>query len=100
MNSFNHYAYGSVADWMYAVPGGIRLDSPGYSSLTLQPVTDRRLDFFEASIETIHGVISTHWHHEKHCTIYRFDTPIPARICLPGQEFIVPSGHYEYQIFG
>lgn len=98
MNSFNHYAYGSVADWMYAVPGGIRLDSPGYSNLVLRPIVDKRLDFFEASIDTVCGVISTHWHHEKGCTVYRFDTPAPATICLPGQAFQVPAGHYEYQI--
>ena len=96
MNSFNHYAYGSVADWMYAVPGGIRLDNPGYSNLTLAPVADSRLEFFDASIETIHGIIATHWHHEDGHTVYRFDTPVPTRILLPGEEYFVDAGHYEF----
>lgn len=98
MNSFNHYAYGSVADWMYAVPGGIRLDNPGYCDLTLAPVADDRIAFFEASIHTVRGTISTHWHHEDGCTVYRFDVPIPARILLPGQEHKVDAGHYEFRI--
>ena len=99
MNSFNHYAYGSVADWMYAVPGGIRLESPGYRELTLAPIADRRLEFFEASIDTVQGIIATHWHHEEKCTVYRFDTPIPATIRLPGQVHEVPPGHHEFRIF-
>lgn len=98
MNSFNHYAYGSVADWMYAVPGGIRLDNPGYSDLILAPVADQRLDFFEASLETVQGIISTHWHHEDGGTVYRFDTPIPAVIRLPGQECRVSAGRHEFLI--
>ena len=97
MNSFNHYAYGSVADWMYAVPGGIRLDHPGYGGLTLAPVADKRLEFFEASIDTVQGTIATHWHHENDCTVYRLDVPTAARIILPGQEHRVGPGHYEFR---
>ena len=98
MNSFNHYAYGSVADWMYAVPGGIRLDEPGYQDLTLAPIADDRIEFFEASIDTVRGTVSTHWHHEDGCTVYRLDVPAPARIILPGQEHRVTPGHYEFRI--
>jgi len=98
MNSFNHYAYGSVADWMYAVPGGIRLDHPGYAKLTLQPFADSRLHFFEASIETVQGTVRTHWCWEGTDLVYMFDTPIPATIILPNGKHHVEAGHHEYRI--
>jgi len=96
--SANHYAYGAVADWMYAVPGGIRLDQAGYENLTLKPVADPRLDFFEASLDTVRGPISTHWHQEESCTVYRFSLPCPAAIQLPGEVHQVGHGEYEYRI--
>ncbi len=37
MNSFNHYAYGAVADWMHQNIGGIRIEEPGYRSSIIEP---------------------------------------------------------------
>ena len=39
MNSFNHYAYGAIGDWMYRVMAGLELDpaAPGYKHLLIQP---------------------------------------------------------------
>ena len=37
MNSFNHYAYGAVGEWMYAVIGGIRLSAPGFKKSSSPP---------------------------------------------------------------
>ena len=46
MNSFNHYAYGSVADWMYGVAAGIRAceEAPGYEKACVVPHTTDKLD--------------------------------------------------------
>ena len=55
MNSFNHYAYGAVADWMYGVMAGIRTDDcqPGFQRIIFQPRTDQRIGFVKASIESM-----------------------------------------------
>lgn len=54
MNSFNHYAYGAVADWMYGAAAGINSDPdrPGFEHIIFRPVTDERLNFVRASIDT------------------------------------------------
>lgn len=44
MNSFNHYAYGAVAEWLYAYVGGIRPAEPGFKTVILAPHADRRAD--------------------------------------------------------
>ena len=43
MNSFNHYAYGSVADWIYEEAAGIRPLEPGFAQAQVAPKPDRRL---------------------------------------------------------
>ena len=54
MNSYNHYAYGSVADWVYGVAAGIlpRKDAPGYAKVTIAPHPDKRLDWLRAELDT------------------------------------------------
>lgn len=63
MNSFNHYAYGAVADWVYCVAAGINImeSHPGYEKVRVAPIPDRRLDWLEASLETRHGLIRSRW---------------------------------------
>lgn len=53
MNSFNHYAYGAVADWVYEAAAGIQTveDAPGFARVKIAPQPDSRLDWLEASIE-------------------------------------------------
>ena len=45
MNSFNHYAYGAIGDWMYRVMAGLDIDrgSPGYKHIARAPAAGRRL---------------------------------------------------------
>ena len=77
MNSFNHYAYGAVADWMYGVMAGIQPDEthPGYEHFFLCPVEDKRLRFVNASLETRWGTISSAWRRENGKTVYEFVVP-------------------------
>lgn len=57
MNSFNHYAYGSVADWIYEQAAGIRVveEHPGFEKAWIQPKPGDQLEWLGASIETRHG---------------------------------------------
>ena len=67
MNSFNHYAYGSVAAWLYRTVCGIRYDEnePGYKHFTISPIPDKRLGAAKAKLTTKYGEISSEWVYES-----------------------------------
>ena len=49
MNSFNHYAFGSVGEYLYGVVGGIKPASPGYKTIRIQPVPGAGLTWANTS---------------------------------------------------
>ena len=55
MNSLNHYAYGSVMEFLYAYAAGIRPACPGYRKAILAPEPDARLGFIRASYDSVSG---------------------------------------------
>jgi len=61
MNSFNHYAFGSVGEWLFAVLGGIEIAKPGCSRFRIQPVAEDGVSFAKCSWNSIRGVVSTAW---------------------------------------
>ncbi|PYT93671.1 MAG: alpha-L-rhamnosidase, partial [Acidobacteria bacterium] len=63
MNSFNHYAYGAIGEWMYRIVTGIELDEahPGYKHVLIQPQPGGGLTFANASVESIYGRVASGW---------------------------------------
>lgn len=63
MNSFNHYAFGSIAEWLYCSVAGIDLDpdKPGYKQFRIQPIPGGGLEFAQAEYNSIHGKIFSGW---------------------------------------
>jgi alpha-L-rhamnosidase len=61
MNSFNHYAFGSVGQYLFSVVGGINPASPGYQSILIQPVPGVGLTWADTSFNSTRGLISTAW---------------------------------------
>ncbi len=63
MNSYNHYAYGAIGDWMYRVVAGIdtKEDAPGYKEIVIKPVIGGNLQSASADYETNYGKVSSHW---------------------------------------
>ncbi len=63
MNSFNHYAYGAIGAWMYAVIGGIDLhpDQPGYKQMVLHPRPGGGLTYATAGLHSMYGQIRSAW---------------------------------------
>jgi alpha-L-rhamnosidase len=63
MNSFNHYAYGAIGEWMYQVVAGLDLDpgSPGYKHVLVQPRPGGGLTSAEARLETLYGEALSGW---------------------------------------
>lgn len=65
MNSFNHYAYGSIGEWLYRVVAGIDTGQPGYRHIRLHPRPGGGLTYAQASYRSIRGVIRSAWHYEE-----------------------------------
>ncbi len=63
MNSFNHYAYGAIGDWMYSTVTGIRENEefPGYKQCTIEPFLNNSLTFARASFDSMYGMIQSEW---------------------------------------
>jgi alpha-L-rhamnosidase len=63
MNSFNHYAYGSIGDWMYRVVAGLDIDPamPGYKHILIQPQPGGGFTSVTASHLTPYGKVSSSW---------------------------------------
>ena len=100
MNSFNHYAYGAVADWMYGAAAGINSDPdrPGFKHIIFRPVTDRRLDFVKASIDTRRGTVASEWRRENGRIKYIFTVPegCGASVIIGGEKHEVGAGTHEF----
>lgn len=96
MNSFNHYAYGAVADWVYEAAAGIQTveDAPGFARVKIAPQPDNRLDWLEASIETRKGTVRSLWKQEEGRIRYEITTPSPAEIVIAGKTMEVEAGDY------
>ncbi len=63
MNSFNHYAYGAIGEWMYRVVAGLEIDpsEPGYRHVLIQPQPGGGLTSVEARLETLYGEAASAW---------------------------------------
>jgi len=63
MNSFNHYAYGAIGDWLYRRVAGIDTDeqAPGYKKIHVRPYPGEGLDWAEGRLETMYGEVRSYW---------------------------------------
>jgi len=88
MNSFNHYAYGAIGDWLYRVVAGIEIDSqqPGYKHVLIQPRPGGGLSWVKASLQTLFGEVASSWRLEENH--FQLTVQIPANtegtVRLPG----------------
>ncbi|MGN1128043.1 MAG: alpha-L-rhamnosidase C-terminal domain-containing protein, partial [Candidatus Flemingiibacterium sp.] len=94
MNSFNHYAYGSVAGWVFEEAAGITPLEPGFAKLRVAPKPDERLGELRAKYETAYGKISSYWCYEGSRVRYEITTPVDAEIVIDGKAHRVPAGSY------
>lgn len=78
MNSFNHYAYGAVGNWLYTQVAGIQLDSnkPGYKHIIIKPLVTDQLSFAKASYLSLYGKIVSYWQQKD--DMIQLDVTIPA----------------------
>ena len=96
MNSFNHYAYGSVADWVYEVACGIKPceEKPGFEKIVIEPHPTNKLDWLSATLKTKYGKITSKWYHKDGKVCYEITVPKSATIIIDGQEYKVKKGKH------
>ena len=89
MNSFNHYAYGCVCEWIWETAAGIQADvaQPGFKHIIMKPVPDRGLGFLKAEYKSAAGVIKSEWKYEGDKWTWKFTIPegATATVTLPGE---------------
>jgi alpha-L-rhamnosidase len=102
MNSFNHYAYGAIGAWLYAVVAGIDADParPGYKHILFHPHPGGGLTSAKATLNSMYGLIVSDWRIEK--GKFEWDIVIPpnttATVILPGEATgrEVEAGKYHF----
>ncbi len=101
MNSFNHYAYGSVFDWIFGVAVGIKPveSAPAYERVSIAPHPHKCLGFAKGSIDSRHGKVSLHWYYKGEKVYYELEVPsgVTAEVSLPGgKQMTLPAGSYRF----
>ena len=103
MNSYNHYAYGSIMDWVYSVVCGIKTDIsyPAYKKFVVKPCVTNRLKFCRVEYNTPYGRVASGWENLDNGKI-RISVKIPcntsAQIILPnGESYQKGSGEYVFE---
>ena len=95
MNSFNHYAYGCVCEWIWKSAAGIASDpaAPGFKHIIMRPIPDKRLGHLTAEYNSSAGTIRSAWRYEGDKWIWDFTIPegATASVTVPGE------GVKEYQ---
>lgn len=103
MNSFNHYAYGAIGDWMYKNIAGInpRSENPGYKNILIAPKPGGKLSSAAGELETVYGTVKSSWIIAN--GFFKLDVTIPvnttAKIILPKteKEEEIGSGNYHFE---
>jgi alpha-L-rhamnosidase len=99
MNSFNHYSYGAIGDWMYRVVAGIDTyeDGPGYKHSLISPHPGGGLTSAEADLQTGYGLLSSHWQTDGDSLVMDLAVPpnTTATVYIPAPEggLITEGGH-------
>lgn len=98
MTSFNHYAFGAVADWMHRYLGGLTRLSPGWTRFRVTPPADSGLDFAETRLDSATGLIACRW--EQNDDHLKLDLQVPegatAETVMPdGSTTLLGPGHHQ-----
>ncbi|KAI0513298.1 extracellular glycosyl hydrolase family 78 protein [Xylaria bambusicola] len=105
MTSFNHYAFGSVANWMFRTIGGLAPAEPGWKTVRVEPVPGGNLTYAKTSYLSPYGRVSTEWTVDDggfHLTLV-VPPNAKAEVVLPGDTqnvVVVGSGTHSFKVLG
>jgi alpha-L-rhamnosidase len=101
MNSYNHYAFGSVMAWVFRRAAGIDTDpsGPGFHHLTIQPQFNPALPTLRTEYDSPYGLVTTDWNQTTHQFTIITPPNTTATVTLPnGKPANVGSGTHTYPI--
>ena len=75
MNSFNHYSFGAVGEYLFGMVGGIQAEAPGYKAIRIQPVVGDGLTWARATYRSIHGEILSAWKRQDNQLTFEVTIP-------------------------
>lgn len=100
MTSFNHYAFGAIADWLHRVVAGLTPTAPGYRTFRVAPRPGPGIDRAAATFRSPYGVASSEWSVEGDTFSLRVRVPVgaTAHVVLPSGETVtdVPHGTHSW----
>jgi len=97
MNSYNHYAYGAVADWLYEKAAGIRPAEAGFARLHYEPCPDPRLGRLDVRFSSRHGEIASEWSYDAAGMLrLRLETPVETDAVVKGKSYTLTPGVWEF----
>ena len=85
MNSFSHYAFGSVAEWMFIHGLGIDTEDAGYRNIVIKPAVSKEMGFMKGSYDCINGTIVSNWKLKRKKLTMTVSIPVntKAKIYIP-----------------
>ncbi|MDR9365603.1 MAG: family 78 glycoside hydrolase catalytic domain [Balneolaceae bacterium] len=85
MNSFNHYAYGAIGEWLYKSVAGIDQKAPGYKEISIHPVIGGKLEHSRGVLNSSYGKIETSWNLDRETFTISVEIPenTTATVFLP-----------------
>ncbi|MGH7592852.1 MAG: alpha-L-rhamnosidase C-terminal domain-containing protein, partial [Gemmatimonadales bacterium] len=102
MNSYSHYAFGAVGEWLYRYLGGIdeAADGVGFDRIVIRPRWDASLDSVRAVYHSVRGTITSAWHRQADGAV-AVTVTIPANtsgtVVLPGRAPVtIAAGTYRF----
>jgi alpha-L-rhamnosidase len=103
MNSFNHYAFGAVADWLHRAVGGLAPASPGYRHIRIAPMPGGDLSHAASRHRTPYGMAESSWRVDGDSIELTAVVPPNTRasVVLPGSEnepVEVGSGRHQWRV--
>ncbi|AMC94494.1 hypothetical protein AOC36_11080 [Erysipelothrix larvae] len=102
MNSMNHYAYGSIAQWMYQQVCGFNPDMSEETFMTIRPNPHQSLQYIDSSFESEYGLYKSYWGYDNKLNL-QFKITVPfnanAKLVLPNnEEHLLGPGEHEFYI--
>lgn len=105
MNSFNHYAYGAVGEWIFSTVGGIQAAAPGYSEIRIAPVPGGGITSASSSLRSPRGIIRCSWTIGSDNLELDIEIPpgSPATLqlppnCAPSYPAQLSPGHHTFKV--
>ncbi len=101
MNSFNHYAYGAIGEWLYRVVAGFEIDEekPGYKHSIIHPHFGGGLSYVKAGYQSVFGNLSVYWQSNGPDTVLNVTVPhnTTASIILDGAKDMKQADGLEFE---